>query len=189
MENLLQKLERELVHATAKVAVLEMTCAKLINNSGANRRPAMPIKSFAHKRRRRASSFDELARRFFTRNEQLSMTSVIGGSGKHDNGFCSNGCCSKTDGRRKLGQRNMVIRQSNTNKVKLGKWCYRCIAKSGIRTKRTLLCGNGKGVGGYVCTQVGCREEGVGAQIAADGRAIAGSLTCGCNWQTNRNGA
>lgn len=189
MEDLLQKLELKLLRLTAKVAVLEMTCATLINNSSANGRPAMSIESFAHKRRRRASSFDKLARRFFTRNEQLSMTSVIGESGKRENGFCSNGCCSKTDGRRKLGQRNMVIRQSNINKVKLGKWCYRCIAKSGIRKKRTLFCGNGKCVGGYVCTQVGCQEEGVGAQIDADGRVIAGSLTCGCNWGADHDGA
>ena len=204
MEALLQELEQRIQETTTKVTLLEEEEAwggggERDNSINTKKRPPSPLPSPSpspspshennsqntHKRRRRrASNFDELARRFFTRNEQLAMTSVIGSSGDRNNGFCSNGCRSKVDGRHKLGQRNMVIRRAGTSEVTLGKWCYKCIAESSIRTKRIAPDEDGRGGGGYVCTKAECQEEGVGAQVDKDddGCVMAETLTCGCMW-------
>lgn len=197
MEHLLQELELKICEANTKMSLLEAQWHQCVYPENNKKRsiqqnglcmPSTATISVPHdeqgvqKRRRRASNFDELARRFFTHNEQVSMTSVVGNGGNRKNAFCSNGCCSDTDGKQRLGQRNMVIRQAGTPNVTIGKWCYRCIAKSGIRTKRTVSGNDGRIGGGYICTNKGCIQEGVGAQIDEHGNVVAGSLTCGCHW-------
>jgi len=180
LEDLLKDLEHQVHKAAMKVMFLENCCAERTKRSLSQMK--VESGSNAYKRRRRATNFDEVARRYFTKNEQMAMTSVIGGNGDPKNGFCSNGCCSKGGERQKLGQRNMVIRHSDTGKITLGKWCYKCIAKSGIRTKRIAPDEDGRGGGGYMCTKDGCQEEGVGGEVDAIGCVVEGSLTCGCTW-------
>lgn len=123
-------------------------------------------------RKRRAISFDNLAKRLFTRDEQRKCTSVIGQGGNPLNALCCNGCVDK-NGKRKLGQRNMVIRCIDDGKAQIGKWCYKCITKSGMSNKRHNSI--------YLCTKQGCWEEGVGAYVTREGSIVKHSLTCGCD--------
>ena len=183
MIKVLHDLQKQIREAEVKVHCLEQSKrSRFDDNADSPNCTSTHIvdeRGHAHKRRRRSTNFDDLARKFFTQSEQIAMTSVVGRGGKLQNGFCSNGCLS-ADGGRKLGQRNMVIRLEKTGEVCIGKWCYKCITECSVRKKKVPAASGG--TGGYACTRPGCWREGVGARVDASGCVVAGSLTCGCNF-------
>ena len=190
MEHTLLELEREIEIASSRVEALEKRKRNPDGGDGdgddnGTRAQKASVEAGegrgSRKRRRRSALFDDLAKHFFSRNEQMMMTSVIGSNGTADNAFCCNGCRSAKHGTRKLGQRNMVIFNTDSNaRISLGKWCYKCITKSCDSTKRTSADADGRGAGAYMCTAESCTQEGVGAYIDASGAIVPCSYTCGC---------